>query len=227
MIDKVIHQIWVGGYAIPSREAKLSYDIKQKHPEYEYKFWHDHNILPIPERLQGMYALMHERKDYALCADIIRWLVVYEYGGWYLDIDFEYVNHLDSLQLDKRDGVIFGHWGEGWQHCDYTIANNVFAFKKKHPFVLHMIQNMPVQMDYANVPCSPAWAGLEAKRYVGLANEFSNEIWEYHRIFREKLDEQNIDYGDYNKFQTDTMRHYALYSWEHTNKEKFAKGLIK
>jgi mannosyltransferase OCH1-like enzyme len=227
MIDKVIHQIWVGAYPIPEREYFISNEIQIKHPQYAYKFWEDRNIPEIPERLQGMYNLMHERRDYALCADILRWLVVYEYGGWYLDIDFEYVNNLDSLELTNRDGIVFGHWGEGWQHCDYTIANNVFAFEKKHPFVLHMIQNMPVQMDYSNVPCSPAWAGMEMKRYIGLENEFSREIWHYHSVVRANLDAHNIEYGDYNKFQNDTMRHHALYSWEHSNKEKFAKGLIK
>ena len=115
----------------------------------------------------------------------------------------------------------------GWQHCDYTLTNNVFAFKKEHPLVKFMIDNMHSEVGYNNPPYSPSWTGLTAKKYLGLENEFSNEIWEYHRIMREHLEKNNIEYGDYNVFQNIVLKHHALYAWEHTNKEKFAKGLIK
>ena len=169
---------------------------------------------------------MYERKDYVFCADMIRWLVVYEHGGWYLDIDWEFIQSLDSLNLENRDGIAFGHWGTGWQHCDYTITNNVYGFKKNHPMVKHMIDNMPIEYGYNNAPYSPGWTGFEVKKYLGLENEFSKEIWEYHRVMREHLENHNIEYGDYNTFQNEVLKHHALYSWEHTNKEKFKNGLI-
>ena len=226
MIDKVINQVWVGKYPIPSREKRISEEIRDKHPDYKYNLWTDDNLPQIPERLQQMYDTMYERKDYVFCADMIRWLVVYEYGGWYLDIDWEYKQSLDSLNLENRDGIVFGHWGVGWQHCDYTLTNNVFAFQKQHPMVKHMIDSMPIEYGYCNAPYSPGWTGIEAKRYLGLENEFSNEIWHYHSVVRGHLDKHNIEYGDYNTFQNEVLKHHALYSWEHTNKEKFAKGLI-
>lgn len=227
MVDKKIHQIWVGEYKIPSREIRISNELKEKHPDYEYYLWTDDNLPPIPERLQKMYDTLYERKDYVFCADMLRWIVVYEYGGWYLDIDWEYIQNLNTLNLGNKTGVVFGHWGVGWQHCDYTITNNVFAFQKNHPMAKHLIDNMPIEYGYCNAPYSPGWTGIWVKNYLGLENEFSKEIWEYHRIVREHLDQHNIEYGDYNKFQSDTLRHHALYAWEHTNKEKFAKGLIQ
>ena len=87
MIDKVIHQIWVGEYDIPSREKQISNEIKEKHPDYTYYLWTDNNLPEIPERLKETYDVMYKRKDYVFCADMLRWLVVYKYGGWYLDID--------------------------------------------------------------------------------------------------------------------------------------------
>lgn len=227
MIDKVIHQIWVGGYDIPSREKEISNIVKEKHPNYTYYLWTDNNLPEIPERLKGMYDLMYKNKDYVFCADMLRWIVVAKYGGWYLDIDWEYINNLDSLNIDNKDGIVFGHWGVGWQHCDYTITNNVFAFKKDHPMANFMVDKMHVELGYCNPPYSPAWTGWTIKEYLGLENEFSKEIWEYHRIMREHLDKHNIEYGDYNTFQNEVLKHHALYAWEHTNKEKFAKGLIK
>jgi mannosyltransferase OCH1-like enzyme len=89
MINKIIHQIWVGKYPLPERETRLSKEIKEKHTNYEYHLWTDDNLPDIPERLKDMYELMYSKKDYVYCADMLRWLVVYQYGGWYLDIDWE------------------------------------------------------------------------------------------------------------------------------------------
>ena len=85
---------------------------------------------------------------------------------------------------------------------------------------------MNTDCNYFWGPHCPSWVGVEGKRFLGLSNQFSNEIWEYHRIVREHLDEHNIEYGDYNKFQNLNFRHYALYSGSPENKEKFAKGLM-
>lgn len=227
MINKVIHQIWVGKYDIPNRELLLSKDIKEKHSDYEYYLWTDKNLPEIPERLQKMYDLMYENKDYVFCADMLRWLVVYEYGGWYLDIDWEFVQNLDVLNIDHRSGILFGHWGPGWQHCDYTLTNGVFAFEKNNPLVKYMIDNMLPKYDYFGPPYSPYWTGKNVKSYMGLEYDFSNEIWEYHRIMKENLEKYNIEYGDYNTFQNVNLRHHALYAWLGENKKKFEDGLIK
>jgi len=225
MINKILHQVWVGEYDIPEREKLLSQEIKENHPDYEYRLWTNDNLPKIPERLQKNYNIMYENKDYVFCADIIRWLVVYKYGGWYLDIDWKYVQNLDLLNIDHRSGIVFGHWGEGWTHCDYTFANNIFGFEKKHPLVKHMIDNISETNSYC--PCCPGWVGIEIKKYMGLENEFSKEIWEYHKIVKENLEKINIEYGDYNQFQIYFLVHLALFAWSDENKEKFKKGLIK
>lgn len=227
MINKIIHQIWVGKYDIPKREKELSFNIQKLHDNYEYHLWTDDNLPEIPERLKEMYNLMYSKKDYVYCADMLRWLVVYQYGGWYLDIDWEFIQSLDSLNIDNRSGIAFGHWGVGWTGCDYTITNNVFGFEKNHPLVKHMIDNMPIDYGYCNAPYSPGWTGIQIKKYLGLENEFSNEIWHYHSVVRGHLEKHNIEYGDYNTFQNEVLKHHALYSWSLENKVKFEKGEIK
>ena len=227
MIDKVIHQIWVGEYDIPTRERLFSKEIKKKHPDYQYYFWTDENIPIIPKRLENMYNEMYRRKDYTFCADMIRWLVVYEYGGWYLDVDWEYISNLNDLKLENKDGIVFGHWGSDWRHIDYTLANNIFAFKKNHPMVKYVIEQMRNDLKYFKPTYSPSFIGLSIKKYVGLGYCFSNQIWEYHRIMKEILNDNNIEYGDYNTFQEKTLKHHSLYAWSHENKFKFKNGEIK
>lgn len=227
MIDKVIHQIWIGDYNIPQREVEFAKEIQEKHPDYTYHLWTDSNLPEIPERLKPMYDAMYSKQDYVYCADMIRWICVHNYGGYYLDIDWQYIKNLNELNLDHRDGVVYGHWGVNWTHCDYTITNNIFGFSKENPMVKYIINNMYTDLAYANAPYSPGWCGIVVKKFMGLENEFSNEIWEYHRIMRENLDKHNIEYGDYNTFQNENFKHYALYSWSLENKEKFKHGLIQ
>jgi len=238
MINKNIHQIWVGKYNIPKRELKLSQEIKEKHNNYEYYLWTDDNLPEIPENLQKMYDVMYEKKDYVYCADMLRWIVVYNYGGWYLDIDWEFIKSLDTLNTDARDGILFGHWGggslwlenqsvPGWTGCDYTFANNIFGFIKNHPLVKHMIDNMPIDYNYGNAPYSPGWTGIEVKRYLGLENEFTKEVWLYHRTVKKYIEDNNLVYGDYNTFQNEVLKHHALYSWSFENKKIFENGLYE
>jgi hypothetical protein len=227
MINKVIHQIWIGEYKIPKRETSLFKDVMDKHPEYEYHLWTDNNLPYIRKDLHQMYQTMYDRKDYVFCADMIRWLVVYEYGGWYLDIDWECIKSLNEYDTGNADGVVFSHWGQGWKHIDSTIANNVFAFKKEHDMPLSIISNMPSNLSYSNPPYSPHFCGEKMRQYLGLSNDFTTDIWEYHSAVREALKERNILYGDYNTFQNENFRHHALFAWNDENMKKFANGEIE
>jgi mannosyltransferase OCH1-like enzyme len=238
MIDKIIHQIWVGPYNIPKKEQKLSQDFRSVHSDWEYYFWSDNNLPKIPEHLKSMYETMYNKKDYVYCADMLRWLVVLEYGGWYLDIDWEAIRSLDTCVLPERDGIVFGHFGggeqwlnnkigEGWSGIDHTVTNNVFGFKKNHPMVQFVVENIFVDLNYLNTPYSPQWTGESIKKYLGLPFHFTDDVWEYHHTMQKKLDEHNIEYGDYNTFNPKVAIHHALYAWSFENKIKFEQGLIK
>jgi len=238
MIEKIIHQIWVGHYDIPQREKKLSEDFIKAHPGWQYYFWSDDNLPNIPEHLVEMYRTMYNKKDYVYCADMLRWLVVQEYGGWYLDIDWELVQSLETSVSPDRDGIVFGHFGGGmdwlnnkigvgWTGIDHTVTNNVFGFKKNHPLLDYVVQNIYVDLNYQNPPYSPHWTGESIKKFLGLPMHFTDDVWEYHHTMQEKLNHHNIEYGDYNTFNPQIARHLALYAWSHENKIKFEQGLIK
>lgn len=238
MIEKIIHQIWVGHYDIPQREKKLSEDFIKAHPGWQYYFWSDDNLPNIPEHLVEMYRTMYNKKDYVYCADMIRWLVIQEYGGWYLDIDWELVQSLETSVSPDRDGIVFGHFGGGmewlnnkigvgWTGIDHTVSNNVFGFKKNHPLLDCVVQNIYVDLNYQNAPYSPHWTGESIKKFLDLPMHFTDDVWEYHHTMQEKLNHHNIEYGDYNTFNPQVARHLALYAWSHENKIKFEQGLIK
>jgi mannosyltransferase OCH1-like enzyme len=230
MIEKIIHQIWVGHYDIPERETALYKEIRDKHPDYKHILWTDDNLPEIPENFLPMYNAMYAKKDFVFCADMLRWLVIYQYGGWYLDIDWQYIKNLNEYILkgvtDGYEGIVFGHWGVGWKHIDDTIANNVFAFKKGHAMPLLILNNLPLNTVYSNAPFSPAFCGQQMRLFLQLSNHFTYDIWVYHEIIRTELSKRLIKYGDYNTFQNENFKHHSLFAWNDVNMKKFANGEI-
>ncbi|NBP57283.1 hypothetical protein EBU71_12265 [bacterium] len=243
MIEKIIHQIWVGPNEIPTREWEASRELVSKHPSWQWMFWTDANLPNIPEDLRDIYDLIYDSEDYVFCADMLRWIVVHDWGGWYLDIDWKCNKNLDqffevfsqngyfSTHLDQMEGIVFGHWGggyewlknregEGWDRIDHTVTNNIFYFQKSHPLTQYMIENIPRSYFYGNPPCSPHWTGETMKKWLGLEMEFTQDVWQYHSKMHEEFSKKNIEYASYNTFLDLIMSHLALYSWSREYKEK-------
>jgi hypothetical protein len=226
MIPKIINQIWVGKYKIPSREKSFVEEMKNQHPDYDHILWTDDNFPEMPKRFEEMYKQWYSDKEYVYCADLLRWVVVYNMGGYYFDIDYKCLKNLNEFDTTNYDGVLFGHWGPDWNRCDYTIPNNIFGFTKGNELVQYIIHNMEIILKCPNPAYGPGWCGVKVKQFLGLENQFSSEMWEYHRIVREKLKEHNILYSHYNKFDVENFTHFSLYSWLKENREKFESGTM-
>ncbi len=56
MIEKIIHQIWIGNKRIPKHIKEWMQEIKEKHPEFTYYFWTDDNLPEMPKELFDIYV---------------------------------------------------------------------------------------------------------------------------------------------------------------------------
>ena len=106
-IPKIIHQIWTQGCdKIPEKYHKYI-DGWKSIKDYQYMCWSDDTIKELlrnyDESLIQVYdyfTLPQQRSDFGRC------LLLYLFGGFYIDIDIEAGNlSLDSL-LEKGDFVI-------------------------------------------------------------------------------------------------------------------------
>ena len=79
MIPKIIHQIWIGPKPAP---INLMNSWKNKHPDFEYILWNEEELYrrnfnsSCTEQLNAIPEINGK-------ADIIRWELVYEYGGYF------------------------------------------------------------------------------------------------------------------------------------------------
>jgi len=98
MIPKIIHQIWIGDQN--KRPQKYIDSWKTKNPNWEHILWTEKNI---PELInEAQYKAINE---FPGKADILRYELLYFYGGIFIDADSECIKPLDDLKFNDFDLV--------------------------------------------------------------------------------------------------------------------------
>lgn len=92
-IPKIIHQIWLGS-PLPAEFKEYIESWLEHHPGWKYKLWTDADVEKITLYNQRFYDAS---KNYGVKSDILKWEIIYRYGGVYIDMDFECLKPLDEL----------------------------------------------------------------------------------------------------------------------------------
>lgn len=98
MIPKVVHYVWVGGREKPTSILRCINSWKKKLPDFQFKEWNENNF-PLGSFPFAKRAL--DDKQWAFVSDLIRVVVMYKYGGIYLDCDVKIIGDLRPLLTDK------------------------------------------------------------------------------------------------------------------------------
>ena len=81
----------------PDLLSDLSQTWKEQHPDWTYIFWNGEKIDAFMAG-HAEYRDVYNSYPYAVQRwDMIRYLILYEYGGIYADLDYECIDALDSL----------------------------------------------------------------------------------------------------------------------------------
>ncbi len=93
-IPRIIHQIWLGS-PVPDVYKGYMRSWQEKHPDWEYMLWTDDNVQTLfPLYNQEFYDTA---ENYGTKSDILRWELLYRFGGLYVDTDYECLNPMDEL----------------------------------------------------------------------------------------------------------------------------------
>lgn len=92
---KVIHQIWLGS-PLPEEFKVLQQTWIEHHANrgWMYKLWTDEDVAELPLYNREFYDATD---NYGVKSDILRWELLYTYGGVYVDMDYECLRSLDEL----------------------------------------------------------------------------------------------------------------------------------
>jgi inositol phosphorylceramide mannosyltransferase catalytic subunit len=94
MIPKIIHQIWIGDQS--KRPTEMMQTWQDMNPDWEYMLWTDDNLPEISNRIQ-----FDAMKELAGKADILRYELLKNYGGFFMDADSICTKTLDDFFVDN------------------------------------------------------------------------------------------------------------------------------
>lgn len=121
MIQKNIHQIWIQGEHYLPDEYKVNVvKLRSIHPTWKIYFWDEIQFLSLikdePFFIEKYYQFtyLHQKVDFA------KLVILFLYGGIFIDTDTEIVKPLDALfrQVEEYDFVI-----------SYTSSSNKYSIE--------------------------------------------------------------------------------------------------
>ncbi|UJR21116.1 hypothetical protein I4U23_024216 [Adineta vaga] len=131
----IIHQTFRDMNSIPLNWQQASNSCRSLHPNYQYKFWSDKQGRDLIKQEFPSLLSTYDSYPYNIQrADVIRLVVLYVYGGIYIDFDIFCLKSLDHLLkyefiLPKTSPV--------------GLSNDIIISKPKHPFLFQILNNLP------------------------------------------------------------------------------------
>ena len=141
-MPKIVHQIWIG----ENKRPDIWMDTVKKFCNdygYEYKLWDDNTVNTlnlINKQYYDMEPQIHlNKKNYQLKADILRYELLYSFGGIYIDADIVITNgeKLNTIINDFSNDV-----GFGWEKDNTVISNSVIFSVKNGKFMKDCIDGI-------------------------------------------------------------------------------------
>jgi mannosyltransferase OCH1-like enzyme len=125
VIPKIIHQLWIGPKPRPS---KFMATWKTKHPDYEYIMWNEEELIRRGLCLECI-SKINEIEEINGKADIIRWEILFHYGGLFVDADSICIEPFNYLMDQNKP--FCGYENENVRQG--LVATGTMAFPKNHP----------------------------------------------------------------------------------------------
>ena len=180
MIPKVIHMIWVGDEA--KRPDNYIQTWKDMNPDWTVKVWGNREYSEENWVNKARMETMWQRQ---LCgvADMMRYEILYNEGGFYVDADSQCLRPLEDWLFDSALCVSWENETvrEGLIACGYIAA------KAGDHRLLKVIEEIKADDDIEN---KPAWYGTGPRRLTGVlkAEPDSYTVWPSHYFIPDHFD---------------------------------------
>lgn len=134
---KFIFQTWKNN-DIPDKWKEAQLSVIKNNPDYEYKLFTDEDNRNIVINYFPDFLDYYDNFEYNIQrADAIRYMILYLYGGIYLDLDYICNHSFNELILEKPIGLNRSI-NQSWSFTNSIMISSV----KSHPIWLECIRNM-------------------------------------------------------------------------------------
>jgi len=191
VIPRIIIQTWKDNN-IPPKYYEMINSMKFLNPNYEYMFFTDDDIeVFLKEHYPEYYDTYIKLPIKIQKIDFFRYIVVYHYGGFYMDLDMSGISNFDDLLNYKCvfpvDEIIQKNMCIDKRYkpfCDknqyFLLGQYAFAAEPKNNFIKLLIDNIHDNID----------------KYVNIAN--NSELYVYKTTGPDYVTNLYMDYDDKN-----------------------------
>lgn len=165
IIPKILHQLWIGDQS--KRPSSLMDSWKLKHTEWEYISWDEKEIERRNIKFE-CYRQINEIPEINGKADIMRWEILYEMGGVFMDADSICIEPIEpEVFLTKNGFSCF----ENEQNRRGLVACGAMGFPPKHPLLREIIDHIKT-LDLLPSVCNlRAWVTVAVSLITKKLNE--------------------------------------------------------
>jgi len=144
-IPKIIHQTWINT-EVPSKFVHWIKTWVTNHPDWEYYLWTDESARSlIREKYPYLLRTFDSYSEGIRKADALRYIVLYEFGGVYADMDLESFQPIDPMarkfpcfisQEPYEHPILDGNF-------EHLLINALMGCRARHPFMKQLMDNLP------------------------------------------------------------------------------------
>ena len=148
-IPKTIHQIWIGPKPCPTNLTKT---WKEKHPDFEYILWTEAEL----EKRQIQFECLAQIQmipEINGKADIMRWELLWQIGGYFVDADSICIEPFDQFFEGRTAFATF----ENENNRQGLIATGTMGFQPKHPLCRDIIDWIKKDENQQTIKEMRAW----------------------------------------------------------------------
>ena len=142
-IPKIIHQVYEDLSGPPEFLRLLSKGWQEKNPDWEYMFWTKKEMEALVREFPDFVDIYHSFPYNIQRWDALRYLILYKYGGLYVDMDYECIRSINPI-LEKGT-CFFGL--EPKSHAksfglDVMVGNAFMASTPQNQFIEEIINEI-------------------------------------------------------------------------------------
>lgn len=135
-ISKKIHQIWLGS-TIPDKYNEWRESWKRFNPDWEYRLWTDADLKESEVYITD-WKLFNSIQNMGQKSDYLRYHILYQFGGLYIDTDYECLKPFDKL--------LYADFLAGISYDPRPIVNiAILASVPGHPILRKVLDTMVVK----------------------------------------------------------------------------------
>jgi inositol phosphorylceramide mannosyltransferase catalytic subunit len=138
-IPRILHQVWLGS-PLPALMHQWALEWQEAHPEWDYWLWTEAAYQAGTWRLEefhhhaSKYAPGHEGQ---FRSDLLRYEILHQFGGVYLDTDMQCLRPLDELLEPEWEAFV------GWEEPGQWLNNAVLGAWQAHEWLGELLEHLP------------------------------------------------------------------------------------